>query len=368
VENREALEQQLRDLEAQKESLFGNGADQASIIRINEQINEVRQQLSAIETNEIAESYQTSDAPYIISVSGVDINLRDYIESDNNYRVIAIALSQKDRESLTNHQSAITDITNRFEIERQQYRDQITNADAAADERYNELSERNEATSFENARNNAELALLRTQHHDLKNERDDFERRLQAATNEIESLKQQLEIANSKVETPKQTNVDGSLAEAMRKANEAKRAIYDVQKDSANINYTAKFVDTNEEFSDKVVYIGKYRALSEEEASRFRAELEAAKSDIPEDTEPVSSDLEVTIPAPTFPTEVSDAHDTDGVAGNSTKTEVVQNHDGGTTGNQEPPQATLEERVTMLEMKYKGLAETVYGVRESEAA
>lgn len=217
------------------------------------------------EANEaIEDDYRNNDKPYIISVEGEDINLRDYMSNEQAYQFIAIALSKRDYEKDETHNSVVIELTNGFEVERQQFRDQITNANATADAKYNELYE---------------------QFHDLKNENADKDRRLLAASSEIEVLKQQLEVRN-KVEAPKPTNIDSDLAEARRKANEAKRAIYNVEKDRANINYTARFLDNDEEFTDKVIYIGKYRIADDAEVQRFwqeretinQAQLESAAS------------------------------------------------------------------------------------------
>lgn len=278
MDNRESLEQQLRDLEARKEALFEEGnADQVAVGRLNEQINEIRQQLNEIKVQEIVSEVDDSENPLILHVDGQDVNFRDWITKDEDYRVIAIAVKKKLHEMDYTHRASLELKDSMFENERQQYRDQIANADAAADSKYNEIAEKHEGLSFDFARVNAELALLKTQNHDLRSERDDLDRRLQAATGEIESLKQQLEATNNRVEVKVPTNLDGNLAEAMRKANESKRAIYNVRIDSANINYNAQFADNDEEFTDKVIYIGKYRQLSDEEAARFRKEREEAK-------------------------------------------------------------------------------------------
>ena len=261
-----------------------------------------------------------------ITVGGEEINLRDYIPVEEHYQFIMIALSQRDDEIDNAQRALITDMNDRFEAERQQYRDQLTNADVAADAKYSELYE---------------------QFHNIKNKRDDLERKHQAATSEIESLKQQLEILNNRAEAPKQTNIDGNLAEARRKANEAKRAIYNVVNDSANINYTAQFVDTNEMVTDKIIYIGKYRQLSDEETARFRAELEAAEAasqaeleSIPEAVEPVEVDFRESIEAP----ELQETYTDSGVVGDTSETTSVSDHDGG----------TVEERLAALEFAVFG--------------
>lgn len=272
------LNESLLSIRNQKDYLKRHGGDVTELEGKEEElIRDIAEEESREAKEIIAEDYRTNDKPYIISVSGTEINLHDFIESPDNHRVIAIALSQRDHEVSAAHQANVKRLEDAIESNARQFREQLSNADAAADTKFNELYEQFQAMKLENVTLTAERDGLKAERHDLKNSNDDFERRLLAATSEIESLKQQLESATSKAEVNVPTNLNGNLAEAMRKANEAKRAIYDVQKDSANINYTAKFVDTDEEFTDKVIYIGKYRQLSDEEAKRFQQEIEQAK-------------------------------------------------------------------------------------------
>lgn len=254
------------------------------------------------------EDEEIGSGAFIFEVEGTEINLRDYIETDANHRVVAIALNRKFRGQAQQEQ----ELAARVEIERQQYRNQIIYADAAADAKYNELYEQFSAMKVENQILKTERDETKDERHEIKSERDDFERRFQAATSEIDSLKQQLEVVTSKVETPKLTNLNGNLAEAMEAARKAKRAIYDVKEDADKINYTAKFLDTDEIVTDKLVYIGKYRRLKNEdpEVSQFRqeqaerAEAQAqAERDTPEDTAIDPSDFrdEPTIEVPALP-------------------------------------------------------------------
>lgn len=353
MDNREVLEQQLKDLEVQKATLFeSGGADQVQVGRLNEQIKVVRHHLGTIANEDIAESYQASDKPYIISVSGQQINLRDYMQKEEHYQFIAIALSQSDNEKQTAWRDATRELTDLFEIERQQFRDQLTNADTAADARYNELVEQTrEQIKSTDAVHEAKYNELYEQFHIIKNERDDFERKHQAAASEVDSLKQQLEVISKKVVEPVATNLNGNLAEAMRKAQEAKRAIYNVAKDSADITYTARFVDTNEEFTDKLVYIGKYRQLDDNEASRFRAELEANKVDIPESAgeiaeldqgnlEQVEDKPTIEAPFQQFQSDTVQEHSVDGEVATETHAGVVEE--------------SVEERLAALEMAVFG--------------
>lgn len=293
------IEQEIERLEAEAKAI--RMIDEPEYIRIMRDVDAKREELAKIQTRAAIET-EVNDAPFILEVHGQPINFRDWIQKDEDYRVIAIAVKTKLSEMDYTHRVGLELKDTMFENERQQYRDQIKAADEAADAKYNELSDRHEEQSFEIAKLRAEVALLRTQNHDLKNERDDFERRFQAATSEIESLKTQL-AAQSTPQAPIVTNIDGDLSAAIKAAQAAKPAIYDVVKDQAEINYTAKLLDTDEVIEGKVVYIGKYRIATEAEVSRFRQEREEARN-IPV-VEPAETEepIQVAPPELQFPTQ-----------------------------------------------------------------
>jgi hypothetical protein len=341
------LNDELQAVRNQKSYLIRHGAENTDqgVTDLEEREAEIFRMISEEETRlanqVIEEEYGSNDKPYIIKVGVTEFYLHDYVEKSDNHRVLAIALSRRDLEN----QTIIKRMEESLETERKQFREQQSNADAAADAKYNELYEQAQAWRMDSMT----LAVEREENRNTKLERDDFERKLQAATSEIESLKQQLEAASNRVEAPVQTNLDGNLAEAMRKANEAKRAIYNVVKDAANINYTAQYVDNDETFSDKVIYIGKYRQLSDEEAKRFQQEIEQAKQAELESTP--EAEIPVELVEEQFRTELelpvlTDAHGTGGVEEYGVEREGLSDGTGGV--------ASVEERLTALELAVFG--------------
>lgn len=229
-----------------------------------EEVQAAEVEYQEIKARQIHDEQLASNQPLILEVDGSSVNFREWILQETNYQVIAIAVKQKIYEIESISKAKLEAQAQAFERERQQYRDQMENAETAADAKYSELNE--------------QFHAMKTSFFDASNERDDFERKLQAAGAEIESLKQQLESATTTTTAPVITNVSGNIGEAIRKAQEAKRLIYNVQEDARKINYTAQYLDTDEEFTDKLLYIGQYRQASKEEVSQFREEREAQEA------------------------------------------------------------------------------------------
>lgn len=100
------------------------------------------------------------------------------------------------------------------------------------------------------------------------------------------------------------TNVEGDMAEAMKAWKEQRPAIYDVQPTDPlkKVEFRAKLAETDEEITDKYIYIGKYRQLDEAEAGRFRLEREAAKAaaEVVEPDTHVEANISLVVP-PVFP-------------------------------------------------------------------
>lgn len=349
--NREQLEQQLKDLEAQKVTLFDSGsADPVAVGRLNEQIKGIQAQLSALDISNIAEDVKTSEFPFILEVNGESINFRDWIHQEVNYQVIAIGVSQKiyEMDAIRNAQLAERDQL--IEQERAQHAAQMIAADESNDAKYGELYEQFQALKLEAQTLKAENAIRIEElqaSYQIKAERDEFERKLQAAGNEIESLKNQLAAAQVK-DKPVVTNMDsGALAEAIRLANEAKPRIYNKRAgDSRTSFYLANLLENDEEISIPWTRIGQYVEASEAEVQRFQSEREANK-DIPdvagEVTEVPTDELAVTIEVPTF----RDADTVETVQEYTADGTVAEETIGSNSG-------TVEERLNALELAVFG--------------
>jgi septal ring factor EnvC (AmiA/AmiB activator) len=277
MENREQLEQQLRDLEAQKESLFGNGADQASIIRINEQINEVRQQLSAIDREEtIEERIHADEVPF--AITGVDISgfpveviqfVEEVVKTDRKriYNEHAIELEQLEVElkesdgSVSWYREAIEKLNDDYDSLKKKY-DEL---EAECDE---ETTLRNDAETKRDAavreKEESEESMDRLQKA--------FENELEILHERISEYERNAEYAERQ-EQPLTVSLEESTS-LQEKADAIKKL----------------FVGRENWGTVDKLYLpdGSYQVVRRAEVD---AEWEAA--DIPEDTEPVSSDLEV---------------------------------------------------------------------------
>lgn len=336
------LQKQLSELEAQKVALFDSGnPDQDALNRINEQIKEVQEKLNAIN---IAEEVRTSEFPYVLEVGGQSINFRDWIAEEENYQVIAIGVSQKIYELETTRNAQIAELTQRFSEEREQFINQIATADEAVDAKYNELYEQFQSMRAELQTVKAERDDLREERHTLKTERDDFERKHQAAVTEIDSLKSQLQTALIK-EKPVATNMDSNaLAEAIKRANANKPAVYNMRE--VNGHYIANLAETDEEININWLDKGKYRVLSEQEVQRFREDREEAKVRELESIPEVAVTVEpVDAPPLQFHND-----------GNTDDTAAVQEHVlHGTVASEPVEEAkTIKERLTALELAVFG--------------
>jgi chromosome segregation ATPase len=132
-----------------------------------------------------------------------------------------------------------------------------------------------------------ELAALRKLNYELSDKLADMELRRDAAADELlqaeeekkrlaadnESLRKQIESTTKTLHT----NINTNAAEIAKKLHDAKPAIYNKRwkDDLKRISYIANLAETGEEITIPLLEIGKYRELSEEDAARFRQELEA---------------------------------------------------------------------------------------------
>ncbi|OMF38785.1 hypothetical protein BK133_00860 [Paenibacillus sp. FSL H8-0548] len=131
-----------------------------------------------------------------------------------------------------------------------------------------------------------ELDKYRKQALEYSDKLADMELRRDAAAKELHNVKEENErlvADNAALRTqlesqskPTSTNLNTNLAEIAKKLHDAKPAIYNKrwEDDLKRTSYLANLAENGEEISIKRLDIGQYRELSEDEASRFRAELE----------------------------------------------------------------------------------------------
>jgi hypothetical protein len=134
-----------------------------------------------------------------------------------------------------------------------------------------------------------------------------------------ENLRNQLE----NIAKPKDTNVNYDAAEAQERLRASRIPIYDVKPlDNLGKRFSAKLVETGEPIEFGYLEKGKYREVTDEEASRFRAEQAASENEpvqpsetnaIPDSTLGDSSVLEP--PTIDFPTAVLGELPTESVPG-----------------------------------------------------
>lgn len=235
----------------------------------------------------------SNNEPYTFIVSGQTINLRDYVTDEASYQVLKIALTQKDYETEVQHQADIDKLT------------------ALKDEQIAEITQQYKS----------QIDVLQAQYNDVSN-------KLKAAADENESLKirvKELEATQEKPKVP--TNLDSNaLAEAIKKAQEAKPKIYNVRAgDNKTSFYIANLAETDEEIRIPWMDIGRYVQLSDEEAARFRQEREAEKAAAVESVpEAPSDDAGIAVP-PAFQ-EVPEAAE---VGGNETASQDVSDVGAG---------------------------------------
>jgi hypothetical protein len=287
MDNREALEQKLNELEAQKVTLFDSGsADQVEVGRLNEQIKAIRQQLSEIENqqtvettaNEIASSMET----YNIGDSSFTI---DQLAADEDAaKILRKGIAEKSQKQA---QKWLEDINTQKEFYEQRITallDQLTERDSTVDalqeanaqlvlER-DDLEEKRKAAALVISEDKAEIARLNSHVDDLRKEIANG-----TTPNNIIDITTDadLEAAAQRLKAKKEQEAADKRAEA----EAAKIPVYDVKdefRSQLGTFTTFKFAETGE--YGEIIWTSfnaKYRTLDEKEVQRFREELEATK-------------------------------------------------------------------------------------------
>lgn len=288
------LEQKETGLQAQLEQTTTNEAKEKIVNEINiltSALNERRELLSKHEQREaiVAEASDPLSS-FSLSAGKFVADFRALTKGEDEYQMASVTtrlyLDQLERE----HKAEIKAIENSFY------------ADLAA------ASEKNDALEGELEQTRADLADVRGKLEIANNKITDLEIERDSAVKEAEALRKQVEELRLQItEKPNvATNLDGAseLAEINARLEAKKIPVYNVRAgDHKTSFYLAQLAETGEEIEIRPYYDlkSKYREVSDEEAARFQSELEAAKPDVPEAEELVSSDLVVedtTIPLP----------------------------------------------------------------------
>lgn len=347
MDNREQLELDIKRLEDEADYFRRRGNVEMCETRMVEAM-EKREELEQLTRSAVIAEVQSSESSFGISIGGETVNFREVTASEEAYQALTIAVRLKFAEYEQQNQEEIKALKASYESDIRQMELQVTNVNAhnkALEEENSDL--KNEIVTINLVAGQAEAAL-------------------ENARLDAEAYKAQVADLRNQVSKPAEvTNMDSNaLSEAMEKLRASKPAIYNVVEINGTKS-TAISVDSNETIEFHPNYIGKYRIVSHDEAMQMRAVMESEKADVPESAAAVEEVIESpTITSPEIPFRNSDTT----VQEHTVHREVDAEGTGEIpTSTQEAAEATLEERVTMLEMKYKGLAETVYRVREEAA-
>lgn len=192
-----------------------------------------------------------------IEVAGIPFSLRDLAKGPDEYQIISAYFQNYVGDMAQQHATVISS-----------YKSQVERLEDEAQE----------------------LATLRKSNYELSDKLADMELRRDAAADELlqvdeekkrlaadnESLRKQIESTTK----TSHTNFNTNYAEIAKKLHDAKPAIYGKrwEDDLKRTSYIANLAETGEEIVIPRLELGKYRELSEDEASRFREELEVQKA------------------------------------------------------------------------------------------
>lgn len=287
----------------------------------NEQLNDV-----------VSTENQNSEESFSLESGGFVADFRALAAGEDEYQMLRVTTELYISRLIQTYNAEIADIR---EVEKQKY--------ASLD---------------------AELYQTRTELHDVRGKLEiakdlitDVEIERDNAINEAESLKKQVEELKAQGTIPTgPTNLDGAseIAEINARIEAKKIPVYDIKdefRSGVGTVTTFKLAENGE--AGEIIWTSfksKYRVVTEDEAARFRAELEANKADVPEDTEIPSDELAVTIEVPIF-REVQDAQPTNGLDEYSAERQDVPDDRSGTV---ETFEQEIRRRLGDLEQKTFG--------------
>lgn len=332
--NREALEQQLRDLEGRKRNVIeGENPDQVAVVRLDAQISEVRQQLSVIDAREANIDEKVSAEVVPFSILGINLD---------GYPTPIIELLEEvyrtTRKYTLNESAAIAE----YEV------GQIEQKLFGAQTELNIVISANVEIKGDNERLQqikTELELdnrkLLEQNNEMSFQLNDAISKRDAAAAELGATIEAYDRANHTIE-----DLNEKIAEYERNAEYAERQEQPLtlsQEESTSLQEKADvvkklFLSSENWGSSEKLYLpdGSFTVIPRKELEEWQA------ADIPEAEEPVVN--EVSIEAPQLPVEIPDADTGNELAGHSTETESIPDHDGGETFEQ-----STQRRLAMLE-------------------
>jgi hypothetical protein len=281
-----AMVTQLASLEEKKVALHSQeNADMVAVIRLDEQIRNVQVQLEAARGQQEADAQQHEErmeqaqerintAFDEVDYDGEKYPIRIFTKDETAAQVLRIHFTGIHLAQENENGKRVMELKAGYEADKNQLRD--------------ELKEARELTQMLKE----QLAQTVMEKEDLEQKRDAAVRQAEDAIRakeaaellagekqqHIDKLREEQAIgASAAVRVV--TNQDGDIDDAMKKWKEERPAIYDVKPTDAlrNVDFTARLAETDEEITDKFIYIKKYRVLDDAEAGRFRLEREAAK-------------------------------------------------------------------------------------------
>lgn len=265
-----------------------------------------------------------------IEVAGLPFSLRDLAKGPDEYSIISAYFQKYVGDMAQQHAAVISSYKSQVE----RLEDEVQAMDKVR--RYNsELSDKL-----------ADMEMKRDAAADELFQANEEKGRL-AADNE--SLRKQLE---STTKTPN-TNINTNAAEIAKKLHDQKPAIYGKrwEDDLKRTSYIANLAETGEEIVIPRLELGKYRELSEEDAARFRAELDNQKAIEAAETARMVEEANnnKTLVIPTLPSKGT-GHELD-------ENETVRSDDApATIGELKALEARIEERLFRLEQSQRGVA------------
>lgn len=333
----QALEEQIKNFKDQQEQASKKEEYDALQKEIDAAESKLAVKRAEIEQHEKAiDSAQESISTALeaIEVDGEVVALRDLCKNEGAYQLLSIYIKKQfvtQAEKFNEERATI----------RAGYEQRLVDAKVDRDD----LQGRYDGLYEQHAELRKERDALENDVQDLLTKRDAAVRELEDANTIIKQQEGHIDDLRKQIAVGVRGAIQVDASEALRlfkeqrqQEEEAKPAIYDVQDlDNRRSQFGAKYVETDEYFTDNYMYIGKYRVISEEEARRFRQAREEEERNKPV-APAVESDLAVEVPAPPMPFQ-----------GDQPEQQSDHADADGTNVEHGGKEVTLEERVAKLE-------------------
>lgn len=261
------LEQEIKALEEQ-EFYFVNEMNNAQgdphrYSALKSDLETVQARLAVLRSEKAAIEAQTELTNQFddIEVAGLHFVLRDLVKGPDEYSIVSAYFQKYVGDMAQQHATVLGSYKSQLE----QLEDEAKELDNVRKLNY-ELSDK--------------LADMETRRDAAADELHNAQEEIKRLTADNTSLRAQLESQTQ----PVATNLNTNLAEIAQKLHDKKPAIYNKRWKinerglEVRTHYTAELAETSETIDIPLLNIGQYRELSEDEASRFRAELENQKA------------------------------------------------------------------------------------------